>query len=118
MQGLGLQVKRGRPSVPDQVLSGLVRCQIAIVLLGNAAVYGRLYRDGGDREYIPHRRLHMGWEPIAEGATPGVVCDPFAGTGTVGEAALKMGRSFVGCELYPNHVATAARAAPKPRTMS
>ncbi len=79
--------------------------------------YGRPYdpgyRNDGDREYVPHRPLHMGWEPIAEGATPGIVpgiiCDPFAGTGTVGEVALKMGRSFIGCELYPQHVETAQR---------
>jgi hypothetical protein len=75
--------------------------------------YGRPYdpgyRNDGDREYVPHRPLHMGWEPIAEGAAPGIICDPFAGTGTVGEVALKMGRSFIGCELYPQHVETARR---------
>jgi DNA modification methylase len=59
--------------------------------------------------YTPRRPLHLGWEPVSPDATPGVVFDPFTGTATTGEVSLKMGRSFIGCELYKQHVETAAR---------
>lgn len=36
-----------------------------------------------------------------------VVLDPFTGSGTVGAVALRLGRSFVGCELNPAYVALA-----------
>jgi DNA modification methylase len=39
----------------------------------------------------------------------GTVLDPFMGSGTVGLAALKRGRSFVGIERMPAYYATAAR---------
>jgi DNA methylase len=59
--------------------------------------------------YVPRRPAHLGWETIAEGATPGIVFDPFSGTTTTGEVALKTGRSFIGVELYPQHVETGRR---------
>lgn len=37
----------------------------------------------------------------------GIVCDPFAGTGTVPAAAKKLGRSFIGCELDSERCAVA-----------
>lgn len=40
---------------------------------------------------------------------PGVVLDPFFGTGTVGEAAAGLGRDFLGVELSPVYRALAAR---------
>jgi hypothetical protein len=39
----------------------------------------------------------------------GTVCDPFMGSGSVGLAALKRGRSFVGIEKMPEYFATAER---------
>ena len=36
-----------------------------------------------------------------------IVLDPFAGSGTTGEACLLLGRRFVGVELDPNHADTA-----------
>jgi DNA modification methylase len=36
-----------------------------------------------------------------------IVCDPFAGSGTTGVAAIKLGCSFVGFEIDPKHVETA-----------
>lgn len=39
--------------------------------------------------------------------TGGVVLDPFSGTGTTGEVAVAMGRSFVGCELNPEYAGMA-----------
>lgn len=38
-----------------------------------------------------------------------VVIDPFAGSGTTGLAAMRHGRSFVGCELNPTYVELARR---------
>lgn len=38
----------------------------------------------------------------------GVVLDPFAGSGTTGVVAKRMGRGFVGCEINPSYVAMAA----------
>ena len=35
--------------------------------------------------------------------TPCVVLDPFAGSGTVGCVALKLGRTFIGIELNPEY---------------
>jgi len=39
----------------------------------------------------------------------GTVLDPFAGAGTVGVAACKLGRDFIGCELNPEYVEMAER---------
>jgi site-specific DNA-methyltransferase (adenine-specific) len=59
--------------------------------------------------YIPRMPVHRGWEEIAANASPGVVLDPFAGTGTTGEVALKLGRSFIGIELYENYAEIARK---------
>jgi len=40
---------------------------------------------------------------------PGVVLDPFMGSGTVGVAARKLGRSFIGIELKPEYVKMAEK---------
>lgn len=39
----------------------------------------------------------------------GVVLDPFAGSGTAGVVAKRMGRGFMGCEINPSYVEMAAR---------
>lgn len=38
-----------------------------------------------------------------------LICDPYAGSGTTGVAALRLGRSFVGSELQAEHCKTARR---------
>lgn len=48
--------------------------------------------------------LIRGWSD--EGST---ILDPFAGSGTTGIAALRMGRNFIGCELSPEYHAIATR---------
>jgi len=35
------------------------------------------------------------------------VCDPFAGTATTGAASIRLGRTFMGCEIYGVHYKTA-----------
>jgi hypothetical protein len=61
------------------------------------------------RRYVPRMPISTGWEPILEGATAGIVFDPFVGTGTTGEVALKLGRSFYGIDLYANYVKIAQK---------
>jgi DNA modification methylase len=39
----------------------------------------------------------------------GVVCDPFAGTSTVGRAAIKLRRSYIGIEQFPKYYAISRR---------
>ena len=36
--------------------------------------------------------------------SPGIVFDPFLGSGTTGIVSLKLGRNFVGCELNPDYI--------------
>ncbi len=36
-----------------------------------------------------------------------VICDPFMGTGTTAVCAVNNGKSYIGCELTPDHIATA-----------
>jgi hypothetical protein len=68
---------------------------------GNTGKSGRM--DTG-RDYIPRKPVTVGWEELPEGAVPGVVLDPFCGTGVTGAVALMMGRSFVGIELYKEYI--------------
>ena len=46
----------------------------------------------------------MGWEPDLPTIRRGIIFDPFRGTATSGEVALKLGRHFMGIELYENNV--------------
>jgi len=47
---------------------------------------------------------------VKAGSAPGdLVLDPFAGSGTTGVVALRLGRRFVGIELNPEYVALARR---------
>jgi site-specific DNA-methyltransferase (adenine-specific) len=38
-----------------------------------------------------------------------LVCDPFAGSGSVGVAAVRHGRGFIGCDICPEAILTAER---------
>lgn len=54
--------------------------------------------------------LFKGWQPTCkhEGdPVPATVLDPFAGSGTTGMVALRLGRNFVGAELNPEYVTMA-----------
>jgi site-specific DNA-methyltransferase (adenine-specific) len=52
------------------------------------------------------------------GSLPGVVCDPFMGTGTTALAAEKHQRDWVGIELNPEYVALAEGRLAKARTIT
>jgi site-specific DNA-methyltransferase (cytosine-N4-specific) len=64
----------------------------------------------GDGEHPAAMPVELARRAIVAGCPPGgVVCDPFAGSGTSGAAALEAGRRFVGVELHPPYAASAAR---------
>jgi site-specific DNA-methyltransferase (adenine-specific) len=52
------------------------------------------------RSYVSRKPEPRGWTLSGLPSRPGIVLDPFAGTGTTGEVAIKLGRLFVGIELY------------------
>jgi len=53
------------------------------------------------KEYIPRKPVTKGWSRVGcKQYKAGIVMDPFCGTGTVGECAIKLGRSFIGIDLY------------------
>lgn len=52
------------------------------------------------RTYVPRKPANVRWPQRSPAATPGIVLDPFCGTGTTGEVALRLARSFVGIDLY------------------
>ena len=61
-------------------------------------------RQDTGRQYVPRKPVTMGWEPDLPAIRRGIVLDPFCGTATSGEVALKLGRHFIGIELYENNV--------------
>lgn len=46
---------------------------------------------------------------IVTNTAPGIILDPFMGTGTTGVAATEQGREFIGIEKNPKHFETAVR---------
>jgi DNA modification methylase len=64
----------------------------------------------------------LGWRPgcaCGREPVPCVVLDPFAGSGTTGVVAERLGRRFIGCELNPEYAEMAVRrieAARRPST--
>lgn len=72
--------------------------------------------NNGKAEGRDPRRAHdvktTGWSPACTHnapTTPCLVLDPFAGSGTVGVVALRLGRSFLGIELKPEYAEMARR---------
>jgi site-specific DNA-methyltransferase (adenine-specific) len=60
-------------------------------------------RQDTGREYVPRKPVTTAWEPNLPTIRRGVVHDPFCGTGSSGEVALKLGRNFIGIELYEDY---------------
>jgi DNA modification methylase len=61
--------------------------------------------DEGDKEEF------CGWSDCGCGAgfMPGIVLDPFMGSGTVGLVARKLGRYYIGIELNPQYAEMARK---------
>lgn len=57
-------------------------------------------RDDTARHYIPRYPKTTGWTLAKQPTSPGIVLDPFGGTGTTGAVAIKLGRRFIGIDLY------------------
>jgi site-specific DNA-methyltransferase (cytosine-N4-specific) len=78
---------------------------------------GRNLRTVWDIPTQPYKEAHFATFPpalvepcVALGSEPGdLVLDPFLGSGTTAEVALKMGRRFLGIELNPEYVEIARR---------
>lgn len=73
-------------------------------------------RDDGHTNYKPsytRKVLSESWQPScacdAGEPVPCVVLDPFAGSGTTGYVAVRLGRSFIGIELNPQYATMASR---------
>ncbi len=56
-----------------------------------------------ERQHVTEKPESVMQEIIKLVPTGGLVCDPFAGSGSTGVAALLEGRRFVGCELSPDY---------------
>lgn len=69
---------------------------------------------GAKRAHPNEKPLAWLIPPILNSSDPdGIVLDPFCGSGTTGEAALRNGRCFVGCDIEPQWVtATLERLTP------
>ena len=57
-------------------------------------------RQDTGRQYIPRKPVTVGWEPCLSAIRRGIVLDPFCGSGSTGENAVRLGRNFIGIELY------------------
>lgn len=61
-------------------------------------------------EFKPWKRIIGDWEIDCEHGVdpvPGVVLDPFSGSGTTGEVALDLGRNYIGLDLNAEYLAVA-----------
>jgi len=68
---------------------------------GDAEKSGR--QDTGGK-YTAKMPVTTGWTSCeCKKWRPGIVLDPFAGSGTTGEVAIKLGRDFIGIDLYDEY---------------
>jgi site-specific DNA-methyltransferase (adenine-specific) len=78
-------------------------CNRKIGKYSNADSLEKSGRQDTNRPYIPRKPITVGWSLSRLPSEPGIVLDPFCGSGTTGEAAIKMGRRFIGIELYSEY---------------
>jgi adenine-specific DNA-methyltransferase len=88
----GYFLAKGQPRLPDQPPPDVIRFEST----GNSL--------------HPTQKPVSALQPLIEAFCPpgGLVLDPFAGSGSTGEAALRCGRRFVGIELDPKYHGAAA----------
>jgi len=73
---------------------------------GGHTSFHRNGREKGEPEQDILTNRTTGWNPSCTHSTDSIPCtvlDPFAGSGTVGVVALRLGRSFIGIELSPTY---------------
>lgn len=104
-------------------LAGGLRANEGLTSAGGAQWSGTkthedIYKEGRNKRSVwtvatkPYREAHFAVFPptliepciLAGSPTNGVVFDPFTGSGTTAEVALKFGRSFIGTELNSEYV--------------
>jgi DNA modification methylase len=79
-------------------------------VLGQRRPAGQANQDRFVRRYPSSWRVYHQPGPLAPGCTcqnevrPGLVLDPFFGSGTVGAVAARLGRDWLGIELNPDYV--------------
>lgn len=62
-------------------------------------------RQDAGKSYIPKKPVTKNWDECDHKTwEPGTVLDPFVGSGSTAEVALKLGRRFIGVDLYQNYV--------------
>lgn len=78
--------------------------------VSNVLTVPRVAGGSDERDHPTQKPLRL-LDPLVRVTSPegGRVCDPFAGSGSTGVAALRLGRSFVGIEVNEEHAATARR---------
>ena len=76
---------------------------------GGAGIWRFMAPQGADRPDHPTPKpVPLMAALISDFTDPGeTILDPFAGSGTTGVAALRLGRNFIGCELDPKYAALA-----------
>jgi len=86
-------------------LNDFADCELAWTNLDKAVrrIYWQwhgMIRKGGEERYHPTQKPEgvMTW-CIQQAGNPGVIFDPFLGSGTTAVAAKKLGRHFIGCEI-------------------
>ena len=102
-----------QPLVWDKVAIGMgyhYRARYEFVLFFEKGK--RKLNDLGVPDILTEKRVYRGYPTekpprvseilIGQSTQPGeLVCDPFMGSASVGVAALRLGRSFTGCDLNP-----------------
>ena len=99
----------------EQPMPSYSDAELAWTTLGGVAV--KMFRYcGAGLMAVEKERWHPTQKPLAliawclaKAPEAKTVLDPFAGSGTTGLAAMRHGRSFVGCELNPTYVELARR---------
>jgi site-specific DNA-methyltransferase (adenine-specific) len=88
-------------------------CEMAWSNFGGPARMFRHMWNGMWRDSERGEAYHPTQKPVAlmqwmlEWSPPGLVCDPYMGSGPTGVACLRANRKFIGCEVDPKHFATA-----------
>lgn len=65
--------------------------------------------NGGLREHVTQKPLRLMHWCIEQCGEPGLILDPYMGSGSTGVAAVSRGLAFIGCEIEPGYFDIACR---------